>query len=219
MRYFIAAAITCMVLLTTSSCFDIFENITFNKDRSGHAEFTLDMQKSKDNIKTTLALAAAFGEDKFPSQEQLKSAFRVLQLKLDEYEGISNVVCDEDYDNYIFKIKLDFSNVEALNNVYNHLRSNKKGSTFQSSILQYSSKHFKREAFDAGLENLLTQSPIPIDSTWLINSNYRVVYHFPQKVKASNHPKMVLDEKKTSLIFPCYDMFKAPETTGFKLSF
>lgn len=101
------------VLFGVSSCVEIIDDITINNDGSGTLKYTINLSSSKVKINSILALDSLDGK-RVPKKDEMAENLAEFQKKLDEKAGISNVVIEQDFTNYIFKFSCDFKSVDAL---------------------------------------------------------------------------------------------------------
>jgi hypothetical protein len=114
MRNFILFIFLCFTL---SSCIEILDDISFNSDGSGEFKYTINLSSSKLKINSILALDSLDGK-KVPSKLELQEKVSDLIGVLNCQEGIKDVILEDNYDNYIFKVSLHFDNVESLLNAF-----------------------------------------------------------------------------------------------------
>ena len=114
MRNFIIFTFLCFTL---SSCIEILDDVTFNRDGSGEFKYTINLSSSKLKINSILALDSLDGK-KVPSKLELQEKVSDLVGVLNCQDGIHDVALEENYDNYIFKVSLHFDNVESLLNAF-----------------------------------------------------------------------------------------------------
>ncbi len=103
------------LVLLLSSCVDIWDDITLHADGSGTYKYTVNMSASKIKINSILALDSVDGK-RIPKLPEIKEKIEYYRNKLEEKEGISNVKVESNYDDFIFKITLDFESVADLQN-------------------------------------------------------------------------------------------------------
>lgn len=103
------------LVLTLSSCVDLFDDITIHLDGTGTYKYTINMSASKVKINSILALDSVDGR-RIPKLPEIKEKIEYYRNKLEEKQGISNVKVESNYDDFIFKISCDFENVVALQN-------------------------------------------------------------------------------------------------------
>lgn len=216
------ALITLIFGCSLSSCFDIFEKISFNEDHSGHAYFIADLSQSSDNIKGVLALQALFNKTEIPDSSLIKKTLLEFQARSEAYEGISNVVIKDNYNDYIFSMSLDFTNIQALNNFLQELTQSKQQKTEASlsEVFQLSNSSFKRSAASIS-KRILEKSPIRIDSSLLLTAKYNYIYSFPRRIKAVDNKLAKTSAKQNSVnyTFPFTYFFDKPKETGLEILF
>ncbi|MES2798598.1 MAG: hypothetical protein V4638_01160 [Bacteroidota bacterium] len=102
-----------LVLFALTSCVEIIDDISINNDGSGTVKYTINLSSSKIKINSILALDSLDGR-RVPKRAELEENLTEFQKKLDDKTGISNVIIDQDFTNFIFKFQCDFKSVEAL---------------------------------------------------------------------------------------------------------
>ena len=118
MNVFIKGTLLFLTLITFSSCFDITEDITLNKDGSGVATVILNLSQSKDKI-SSFVNAGEINGNKLPTIDEIKEQMAAILKEANELEGISNVEAISDFEDYIFTFNCDFENLYALNDAIN----------------------------------------------------------------------------------------------------
>lgn len=101
--------------LVLTSCIDIIDDIALNADGSGTLKYSVNLSSSKAKINSILALDSLDGKP-VPSKDEIRQKINDFKTRLAQKEGIKNVVLEEDYTNYFFKLHCDFENVVALQN-------------------------------------------------------------------------------------------------------
>lgn len=99
--------------LTLTSCIDIIDDLTLNADGSGSFKYSINLSSSKAKINSILALDSLDGKP-VPSKDEIRQKVADFKTRLAQKEGIKNVVIEEDYTNYFFKLHCDFENVGLL---------------------------------------------------------------------------------------------------------
>ena len=103
-----------------SSCFDVVEDISLNKDGSGVATVIVNLSESKDNISSYVDAGEVNG-NKIPSIDEIKLKMAEVVSEANKLDGIANAESISDFEDYIFTFKCDFENVYALNDAINIL--------------------------------------------------------------------------------------------------
>ena len=105
-----------------TSCFEIIEEVSLNKDGSGHVTLTMNLSKSKTKL-NSLMLLDSVNNYKVPSKKEIQDQITQAIQKVKKIEGISSVKNSTDFNEYIFTVSCDFTNVEALNTVISNFSS------------------------------------------------------------------------------------------------
>lgn len=101
------------LLLVFSSCIEIIDDLSLNADGSGTFKYVINLSSSKVKINSILALDSLDGK-KVPSKDEISNkANRVVSL-LKEQDGISNVLFESNYNDYILRLQCDFASLEKL---------------------------------------------------------------------------------------------------------
>lgn len=96
-----------------SSCIEISDDITLNNDGSGTLRYKINLSASKIKVNSILALDSIEGKP-VPSKTQISAKFNEFVKILDAQTGISNVLIEENYTDYIFKFSCDFTSIRNL---------------------------------------------------------------------------------------------------------
>jgi hypothetical protein len=99
--------------LSLSSCIELIDDIKINNDGSGTLKYTVNLSSSKVKVTSILALDSVNGI-RVPSISELNERIADFQKKLDTKPGISNVTVESDFENFVFKLRCDFTSVTAL---------------------------------------------------------------------------------------------------------
>ena len=135
------------LLVLCTSCFEIVEEVSFNKDGSGHIMLTVNLSKSRTKI-NSIMLMDSVNNYKVPSKTTINNKIAEAIQKIKQIEGVSNVKNTSNYNEYIFTVSCDFTNVEALNTVISNFSSKK------DAVLIKQQQHF---SFNKS-ENLFTRN-------------------------------------------------------------
>ena len=100
----------CIPLLFLSSCLTVYEKYTLNRDGSGAMEYIIDMSELHSMMQ---AFSDSSGEGTNPLE--IDQSFREILPGLKDIPGITNVRLTGDADDYIYGIKYDFGDQDALN--------------------------------------------------------------------------------------------------------
>lgn len=95
------------------SCVEISDDLTLNNDGSGTLRYKINLSASKIKVNSILALDSIDGKP-VPSKAQMSSKINEFVRILDAQAGISNVLVEENYTDYIFKFSCDFTSIKNL---------------------------------------------------------------------------------------------------------
>jgi hypothetical protein len=96
-----------------TSCIEISDDLTLNNDGSGTLRYKINLSASKVKVNSILALDSLDGKP-VPSKAQISAKINEFVRILDAQVGISNVLVEENYTDFIFKFSCDFSSVRNL---------------------------------------------------------------------------------------------------------
>ena len=98
-----------------ASCIEIIDDISLNNDGSGTLKYTVNLSSSKVKINSILALDSLDGK-KVPSIQEIEERIASFKKKLSAKTGISNVIIESNFTDYIFKLQCDFTSLTTLQN-------------------------------------------------------------------------------------------------------
>ncbi len=180
-----------LTVFLSSSCFDILEEITINRDGSGNIVFKVDMGE----LAGFMEGLAEGGEEEIDMGE-LDGMFEdeEMVMGLESMAGIHNVKNLSDKETYIFGFSCDFDEVEDLNNLLGE--SNFLGAIFEGEAGGDVDPDKARKLTLKG-KKLTLSGDYKVDTEMegedemqqammmqiLGEANYKTVYHFEQDVK------------------------------------
>ncbi len=194
MKKFFNLLLLAATLISMSACFDITEEVTVNKDGSGKYVSTIDASKLSEQMKM-LAAFDTTGEMIPKLKYSLDSTFAETYKKYGTIKGISNVKIDTAKD-YIYKVSMDFKDVDALNEVIN---SDKKTEETKN-IYAWKKGIFSRKDFALNLDDMKMEdeSQKEMAKSMLEGMKYTIIFNLPSKAKnVSNKEAKLSDDKKT----------------------
>ena len=100
-------------LFSLGSCIEIFDDLTIHNDGTGTFKYNINLSSSKLKINSILALDSLEGK-KVPSIPFIKEEIARIKAKFEKKEGISNVSIETNFTDFLFKLKCDFTSVNAL---------------------------------------------------------------------------------------------------------
>lgn len=192
--------VTTMILFLFTSCFEFVEEISFNKDGSGSATFTLNLSKNKTKLASIMLLDSVNGY-KVPSKSTIRKKVAEVVQKIKKTKGVHNVNSTLDLDEFILAISCDFDNVEAINNVLVAFSSKKQAQAIkkqQHFTYNKKSKTFVRSHhFDIGREFQKTKMK---DRKVFETATYTGVYRFDDLVQLSANKQSKISKSKKAVM-------------------
>jgi len=114
-----------LLCISLTSCFDVLEEITLNKDGTGSVVYTLNLSQSKLKISQIMKLDT-INDYPIPSEQQITDSILSYYNRSLKIKGLSNQKKSEDFENFIFTFSCDFTNIGALNDLAIGLNKAKK---------------------------------------------------------------------------------------------
>lgn len=186
--------------MSTTSCFEIIEEVDVKNDGTGTMVFTLNMSKSKTKLASIMLLDSINGY-KVPSRADIKKGLNDMVSELTITNGISNIKKKEDYENFIFSISCDFKKIENINSLIDGISSKQKTSTALSSYLfDRNSGNFERKytysnELKKQYNKLKTENKKVFD-----DAAYIMIYRFDKEVLTSNNPAAKISKSKKAIM-------------------
>ena len=194
------------------SCFDIIEEVSFNKDGSGTFSYKMNLGKYKFTLDNIMRLDS-IGKYKIPSHEEIKTELSALQSELNKLEGVSGAKCEADFEYYIFKISGSFKDVNALNKaytaIYNFKRKEKKSTI---TAYKFENKTFERKAIDPKT-NIFVRNSFLKESQFT-EGKVMVVARFKDQVASVSNSATKISKTGTATLTKCTaaQFMKKPST-------
>ncbi|MFN5912287.1 MAG: hypothetical protein ACK45H_13185 [Bacteroidota bacterium] len=188
-------------LLSLTSCIEILDDITLNNDGSGTIKYAINLSASKSKISAILKLDSLDGRP-VPSIEDLEVRIQTIKKRLTSKTGITNVMVESNYDNFIFKLRFDFASVAALQ------------SAMKEVVLE-ESKEQNRQALDAdwlswdGTKLTRSIPDITIDRTKTLKSEdaellkqgtYTSITRFERAVDRCENPNASISKNRLAVM-------------------
>ena len=183
-----------------TSCIDIFDDLTIHNDGTGTYKYTVNLSASKLKINSILALDSLDGK-KVPSIQDIKSEINRIKTTFEEKEGISNVVIESDYENFLFKIQCDFENVEALESA---ILSIIKTENLVKNLEYLAEGWFKFDAntFTRSIPSIYIEKSKELNPTeiqLLTEGKYRSITRFDREIEKFENQNGKLNPSKTAI--------------------
>lgn len=163
--------------LLLQSCFEIVEEVSLNKDGSGHFKYTVNFSQSASKIHALLEEDEIDGF-KVPTLQKIERDFKNYTSKSTRIVGLSNCKEELDLEHFIFIFECDFSDVKSLNSFTDSLRSMHDSEFTAANYFEYNetNKIFKRTGDD--LIEKLNQKMTTSQRMIFNGASYTCLYRF-----------------------------------------
>jgi hypothetical protein len=187
--------------LMCSSCIEIIDDITIRNDGSGTLKYTINLSSSKVKIASLLALDSMNGK-KVPSLDQIKEKVSAFKFKLEGQLGVSNVMLDPNWPEYIFKLQCDFTSVaalqKALRSVIKEMTEDKTISEKEYDWLVWDGQRLVRSVPEITLEKTKTLKQEEVEL--LKQGSYTSISRFERLVEKFDNSDAKLSQNKLNVM-------------------
>lgn len=184
-----------------TSCIEIIDDITIRNDGSGVFKYTINLSSSKVKIKSILSLDSLDGK-KVPKLEDIKEKIAEIKSKITSKQGISNVVVEPDYEEFIFKFRCDFSSISNLQNairtVVSELSGEKMDVLHSQDWLSWDGQKLARSIPEITLEKTKNLTQEEVDQLKL--GSYTSISRFERFVDRFDNPEAKLSQNKLNVM-------------------
>ena len=184
---------------TVTSCFEITEEVSVNKDGSGNYISTINATKLSEQMQM-LAAFDTTGEMIPKLKYSLDSTFAETFKKYAKIKGISNVKVDTS-EAYIYKVSMDYKDVKALNEVVN---LDKKGVERQD-LYDWKKGQLTRKDVALNLDDMKMEdeSQKEMAKSMLDGMKYTIIFNLPGKVQKSMNKEAKISSNKKTVTLAC----------------
>lgn len=195
--------IACFLFLSLilTSCIEIIDDLKLNIDGSGTFRYTLNLSSSKVKINSILALDSLDGE-RVPTKDELNEKIIDFKNKLALKEGLKNVVIEEDFTNYIFKLSCDFENVEllqeAIKKSINEIAQHASTSLDNHQWVIWENNSLERTIPQIAVDQIKRLKTDEIEL--LKDGTYTIITRFDKEIKRFENESAVLSKSKKAVM-------------------
>ena len=188
-------------LFLFTSCIEIFDDLTIHNDGTGTFKYNVNLSSSKLKINSILALDSLNGH-KVPTIEHIKAEIVRIKTKFEEKEGISNVTIESNFNDFIFKMKCDFSNVSSLQTAIKEIITEenilKNGEDLSHNWISWEGLKLTRDIPEINLKKSkeLTANEIEL----LTQGKYTSITRFDRAVEKFDNPSAKLSASKMAIM-------------------
>ena len=188
-----------LILIMLSSCIEIIDDLSMNNDGSGTAKYTINLSSSKIKANSYLALDSLNGK-KVPSIQEIENKIEEYKKKLENKEGISGVVVETNFTDFIFKFQCDFENVQALQKAIKEIAASENKDWVDEEYVWLSWKE------DELSRSTPTPSPTIIESLkrddveLLKNGSYISITRFERPIEKVSNPNAKISANRMAVM-------------------
>ncbi len=189
------------LLISLTSCIEIIDDLSLNEDGSGTFKYNINLSSSKVKINSLLALDSLDGK-RVPSLEEISEKFNNVVDLLRTKEGISEVTFSADYNNYIFKLKCDFSSLSALQNAIHEVIKSENGNKSLPE-LEETWLTFEEDKLVRSIPQITVQKAKEInteDRALLKNGSYTSITRFYKEVDQCENDRCVVSKNRMAVM-------------------
>lgn len=224
------AILMCMLLAITSltSCLDIEEKISLNRNGSGTYSIKVDMEQMMTMLQSFMSQEESGQLNIFDTMD---STLREQVVVLRGIDGLSNV--SHQSENYTFKISYEFDKIETLNEALsngNNL-SGSMGGFLPENVEGEPAYFWTKKTFERRqepIENIFEAEQddemagmLSMAKMMMTDANYQIVYAMPGKVKrmTNSDAKLSGDKRTVTLDLALLDILEGNAELGNKITF
>jgi hypothetical protein len=187
--------------LGLTSCIEIVDDITVNNDGSGNLKYTINLSASKVKINSILALDSLEGR-RVPSKDEIAERITAFQKRLEAKTGISNVLVESNFTDYIFKVQCDFTSIDALQNAVKEVikeeSQEKNLKELEHNWMTWDGTKLLRSVPDITIER--AKSLKAEDAEQLKQGNYTSITRFQRPVDKFDNANAILSKNKLAVM-------------------
>jgi hypothetical protein len=189
------------LILCLSSCIEIIDDVTINNDGSGNLKYTINLSASKVKINSILALDSLDGH-RVPTKDEIAERISSFQKRLEAKTGISNVLVETNFTDYIFKVHCDFSSIDALQtaikDVIKEESKEKNLKELEHNWMSWDGNKLVRSVPDITIER--AKSLKAEDAEQLKQGNYTSITRFQRPVDKFDNTNAILSKNKLAVM-------------------
>lgn len=171
-----------------------------NDDGSGQVTMTVNVSRSKTKL-NSIMLMDSINNYKVPSKADIKDNIKKMIAEIESIRGVSNVSHTMNFDDFIFSVSCDFSNIDVLNDVITHF------STERHSTQVKNNKQFaydaKKKVFVRNYHYNLSKEINRVkkkDREILENASITTIYRFKSSIVSSKNTEAKIAGSKKAVM-------------------
>lgn len=202
-----------------TGCFEIIEEIDLHKDGSGVIKYTLNASQSKMKLATVMKLDSLNGK-KIPSEIDIERKLKEISLFLNEQEGISNCTYTSNHLDYIYNLKIVFSNFHLFNiALRNSPLLSKNNKKLENDFYELTPHEFRKNYFAINLSN--EKAIIEKYKSDLQQANYTCIVRTENNIQSGigSRTKISGNNKAAMSKYSVYETFQQSKNILFGINF
>ena len=189
-----------LLFISTTSCFEIIEEVDVNNDGTGTMVFTLNMSKSKTKLASIMLMDSINGY-KVPSRKDIQNGLDEVVSELSRTEGISNIKKKADYENFVFSVSCDFKKIENINSLIDGVVSKQKGNTASSSYFFDSKKANFKRTYTYSNELKRQYNKLKSENRKVFDdASYTIIYRFDKEILSQTNSSAKVSKSKKAIM-------------------
>lgn len=184
-----------------TSCLEIIDDVSLKKDGSGTYKYTVNLSSSKVKVNSLLALDSIDGR-KVPTIDEIKQRIDKVITTLESKPGISNVHLDANYDDFLFKLSLDFASLddleEAIKTIVKEEAAGKEIPELDHNFITMSANCLRRSVPMITIEK--TNSIKSSDRDLLKEGSYTSITRFTREIESFENENAKLSKNKMAIM-------------------
>lgn len=204
MKTFFQTTFLLAILISFTSCFDVTEEVKMNADGSGELRLNIDLSQSKGNLAGYMEAGEINGVE-IPTKAEIKKEIKKLKKALSKIKGISKVKAKSDFNDFVFEVTANFTNMKALNKAINASVKTFNQTPFPlprfkhfsfkenkfSRLFNYTDERFTQEEFDG----MMSVVRYLMESAKVVS-----IYRFEEPVKNISNAKAKISPSKKAVM-------------------
>lgn len=179
-----------LLFFTLTGCFEVTERVYHKTDNSGDYSLVIDFSKSWFKMKSAIWLEEVDGVS-IPNEEEIKSKLALFRNTAAKIPGLSKITTSYNFESYIFKIKFNYANLEALNSVLNSMDKTTNLTHFKSV-----NGNFERVASYPIPQGIVKNDDKKED---LLNAKITAIYSFDKEIQSIKNTNGLLSKSKKTV--------------------
>ena len=185
-----------ILLFSLTSCIELLDDITINKDGSGKFKFNVNLSSSKVETKSILDIDTINGQY-VPKKEDIEAEIKSFKSKLEKQPGISNVIIETNWEDLIIKFSCDFESVDKLQ-IGIKIALSKEEKYKDINWLSWDGKCLKRSTPDMLLTNFYSSNYLKPEKLRL--GTYTSITRFETEIKKYENQKSTVSKSKKAIM-------------------